>query len=120
MQAAGLLNRSFRWDLAHRVWALVSMRPGNRTNPEYVRHERDFSGVNEKGSLIPGRDRFQSPSSTALRAFVETYSDSDPRVLRRLEDYERYEQDGTLPDTSRDEEQLTEYRREMDRLAAGA
>ena len=111
-EAAALLNRTIRFDLASRVLSLAGHLPQAR-GEAFSTKVQAFLGRDARGSWIPGTEHFASPSASQVRALFSEVAVDDSRVLRRLREYERYEADGIVPDIEHDSKEEDEFRAEV-------
>ena len=92
------LDKSLRWDVGGRVFRLVDRLPGKAVEQRYIQGKPQFKGGG-----------FEIKSAGEVRAFIAecgvTDGVTDARVIRRLDEYERYERTGQLPDTTGDAEE---------------
>lgn len=105
------IDKVTRFDLAARVFRLVMIAVNNDAVVEKKRKE--MIGLDPKGSWIKGRE-FSSPTPKDLRALLAEHDVTDTRVLRRVEEYERFCEERKVPSLVRDDEEEQELKKERE------
>ncbi|WP_394835001.1 hypothetical protein LVJ94_51730 [Pendulispora rubella] len=110
-KAAILLDRTCRFDLVNRIIQLAGEFAG--WSQEFQKQTNALKGLDEKGSFIRGQERFSVADAGKVREVLAQYKITDPRVLRRWREYERYENEQIPPDIEGDEDEQSAVIREI-------